>query len=63
MSDVRERNGKDILRTYVVTVTMEHFFEIQARSEVEAERRAVVAATGRWGAGRNPRVIETEERS
>lgn len=60
MTVITHKNGKQIKSDYVVTVTQEHFVNVRASDDEEAQRRAIDVIRDRWGGGRNPQVIEVE---
>lgn len=59
MTVLRAKNGKRVLREYVVTYTVEVFESVNAVSEEEAAEKALRAATAKH-TGRNPTILEVE---
>lgn len=55
----KNRNGKETLRDYMVTVTVEHYIESRAHSPEEAGVKVARAMMDRWGPGRTT-VTEVE---
>lgn len=57
---VKARNGKTVLRDFMVTFTVTHYAEVRAHDSDEAGVRAARLAGDRWGHGRIA-VTEVEE--